>query len=358
MSKFPKLFIPGPTHVSNDILEALSTKQIGHRTPEISELIDFIVDGIQKILYTKNRIYLVSHAATGLWEMGTKNSVNRGVLHCINGAFSSKWYLSSQKNGFNADSIDYQWGEGVKASDIDVKLSTGKFDVLAMVHNETSTGVMSNLDEISDLLKNKYPNVIWLVDAVSSMAGSKINVDSLGIDFLLSSTQKAWGLPAGFSICSVSEKMYQKSVVCKNKGYFLDIEVYEKYYKKSQTPTTPSLPHMFALKAMIEKINNEGLENRWKRHMQMAEYSRNWALNHGQELFPEKGCESSTLTCINNIKQWNINYIYEELLKRDFRMDRGYGSLKGKVFRIPHMGNVYMDDLKEYLENIDEVICQ
>jgi len=358
VSKFPKLFIPGPTHVSNDILEALSTKQIGHRTPEISELIDFIVDGIQKILYTKNRIYLVSHAATGLWEMGTKNSVNKGVLHCINGAFSSKWYLSSQKNGFNADSIDYQWGEGVKASDIDVKLSTGKFDVLAMVHNETSTGVMSNLDEISDLLKNKYPNVIWLVDAVSSMAGSKINVDSLGIDFLLSSTQKAWGLPAGFSICSVSEKMYQKSVVCKNKGYFLDIEVYEKYYKKSQTPTTPSLPHMFALKAMIEKINNEGLENRWKRHMQMAEYSRNWALNHGQELFPEKGCESSTLTCINNIKQWNINYIYEELLKRDFRMDRGYGSLKGKVFRIPHMGNVYMDDLKEYLENIDEVICQ
>ena len=115
---------------------------------------------------------------------------------------------------------------------------------------------------------------------------------------------------------------------------------------------------MFALKAMIEKINNEGLENRWNRHMQMAEYSRNWALNHGQELFPEKGCESSTLTCIKNIKQWDINYIYEELLKRDFRMDRGYGSLKGKVFRIPHMGNVYMDDLKEYLENIDEVICQ
>lgn len=358
MSKFPKLFIPGPTHVSNDILETLSTKQIGHRTPEISELIDFIVQGIQKILYTKNRIYLVSHAATGLWEMGTKNSVNKGVLHCINGAFSSKWYLSSQKNGFNADSIDYQWGEGVKASDIDEKLSTGQFDVLAMVHNETSTGVMSNLDEISDLLKNKYPNVIWLVDAVSSMAGSKINVDSLGIDFLLSSTQKAWGLPAGFSICSVSEKMFQKSILCKNKGYFLDIEVYEKYYKKSQTPTTPSLPHMFALKAMIEKINNEGLENRWNRHMQMAKYSRNWALNHGQELFPEKGCESSTLTCIKNIKQWDINYIYEELLKRDFRMDRGYGSLKGKVFRIPHMGNVYMDDLKEYLENIDEVICQ
>ena len=204
MSKFPKLFIPGPTHVSDDILDVLSTKQIGHRTPEISELIEYIVNGVKKVLYTSNNIYLVSHAATGLWEMGTKNSVKKGVLHCVNGAFSSKWSLSSQKNGFNADSIDYQWGEGVKASDIDEKLSTGQFDVLAMVHNETSTGVMSNLDEISDLLKNKYPDVLWLVDAVSSMAGTKINVDSLGIDFLLSSTQKAWGLPAGFSICSVS----------------------------------------------------------------------------------------------------------------------------------------------------------
>ena len=197
MSKFPKLFIPGPTHVSDDILKVLSTPQIGHRTPEISELIDYLVKGIQKVLYTRNHIYLVSHAATGLWEMGTKNSVNKGVLHCIYGAFSSKWFLSSQQNGFTADAIDYEWGCGTKAEDIDKMLSTGKYDVLAMVHNETSTGVMSNLQEISDLLKNKYPDVIWLVDAVSSMAGIKIDVDSLGIDFLLSSTQKAWGIPVG-----------------------------------------------------------------------------------------------------------------------------------------------------------------
>ena len=211
MSKFPKLFIPGPTHVSNDILETLSTPQIGHRTPEISELIDFLVKGIQEVLYTKNHIYLVSHAATGLWEMGTKNSVKKGVLHCINGAFSSKWFLSSQQSGFNSDAIDYKWGCGTKAEDIDKMLSTGKYDVLAMVHNETSTGVMSDLQQISDLLKNKYPDVIWLVDAVSSMAGIKIDVDSLGIDFLLSSTQKAWGIPAGFSICSVSDKMLKRS---------------------------------------------------------------------------------------------------------------------------------------------------
>ena len=358
MSIFPKLFIPGPTHVSDDILNELSTKQIGHRTPEISELIKTLIHGIQKLLYTKNHIYLVSHAATGLWEMGTKNSVSIGVLHCINGAFSSKWALSSEKNGFNTHSIDYEWGLGIKADDVDKHLSSGKYDVLAMVHNETSTGVMSNLEEISELLKNKYPDVIWLVDAVSSMAGIKIDVDHLGIDFLLSSTQKAWGLPAGFSICSVSNKILNKSKHIKNKGYFLDIEVYEKYYKKLQTPTTPSIPHLFALRKVLDKIENEGLDNRWKRHKEMASITQAWALEHGQSLFPEVGCESYTLTCINNIKKWDIHKIYDILLSKGYRMDRGYGALKGFVFRIPHMGNIYIDDLKDYLNQMDDIICQ
>ena len=358
MTDFPKLFIPGPTYVSQDILDVLSTKQIGHRTPEISILIDELVGGIQNVLYTNNNIYLVSHAATGLWEMGTKNSVEKGVLHCINGAFSSKWSLSSEKCGFYVDTLEYEWGKGIKASDIDNKLSSGKFDVLAMVHNETSTGVMSNLKEISELLKSKYPDIIWLVDAVSSMAGVKINVDQLEIDFLLSSTQKAWGLPAGFSICSVSDKILNKSKSIKDKGYFLDLEVYQKYYNKSQTPTTPSLPHMFGLQKVLNIILEEGLENRWDRHINMSEYTQNWALNHGQQLFPEKNCESYTLTCISNIQKWDINKISELLLKKGFRMDRGYGNMKGKSFRVPHMGNVYMDDLKEYLNNMDEILCQ
>ena len=128
--KSPKLFIPGPTYVSSDILDVLSYPQIGHRTPEISELIKFLVLGIQALLYTKKHIYLVSHAATGLWEMGTKNSVSKGVLHAVNGAFSSKWALSSNKCGFNTDVIEYEWGNGIKAKDIDKMLSLGKFDVL------------------------------------------------------------------------------------------------------------------------------------------------------------------------------------------------------------------------------------
>ena len=356
MNQFPKLFIPGPTHVSDDILKILSTPQIGHRTPEISELIETVVEGLQKVLYTDNHIYLVSHAATGLWEMGLKNCSKKGVLHIVNGAFSSKWSTIPSKCGLMSESIEYDWGFGVKVEDVDRMLATGRFDVLAMVHNETSTGVKSDLEQISQLLKDKYPDILWLVDAVSSMAGIKIEVDRLGIDFIFSSTQKAWGIPAGFSILCISNRCIDISQSIENKGYFLDIMTYEKYYSKNQTPSTPSIPHMFALKKVLEIINEEGLDNRWKRHEEMANIAQEWAFSHNQELFPDKGCESETITCIKNVQEWDINAINDKLLNLGYRMDRGYGKLRGKAFRIAHMGNIYPTDLIEYLSNFDKVL--
>ena len=356
--KFSKLFIPGPTHVTSEIMEVFSNPQIGHRTPEISKLIDYIVKGIKDLLYTNNHIYLASHSATGLWEMGTKNSVKKGVLHAVNGAFSSKWALSSEQNGFNTKRIDFDWGHGIDVQQIDYELSTGKYDVFAMVHNETSTGAMSDLHPISNLLKSKYSDIIWLVDAASSMAGVKIEVDKLGIDFILSSTQKAWGLPPGFSVCAVSNRLIEKSKNIEDKGYFLDIQTYEKYYVKNQTPTTPSIPHMYGLKKVLDIIKEEGLDARWDRHKNMSEYTRKWVKDHNQELFTKSDAISYTLTCVNNIQEWNIEKINEELLSKGFRMDRGYGKFRFKTFRIPHMGNIYVEDLKEYLNIFESAICQ
>ncbi len=355
MPKSPKLFIPGPTHVSDEILESFSTPQIGHRTPEISELISYVVKGIQKVLYTNNHIYLVSHPATGLWEMAIRNSVNSKVLHCVNGAFSRKWVKVSHEIGIKYDVLEYDWGNGIQAEDIEKKLNTGNYDAVALVHNETSTGAMSDIDAIGEVMK-KFPNTYLLVDAVSSMAGVKIDVDATGVDFILSSTQKAWGLPAGFSIAAVSDRLINRSKEIKNKGYILNTETYEKYYSKNQTPYTPSIPHLFGFKKVLDIIFEEGLEIRWKRHKEMAKLVRNWALNMGQSLYAEKSCLSDTVTSINNDINWDINAINDRLLNKGFRMDRGYGDLKGKVFRIPHMGNIYPEDLLEYLNVFEECI--
>lgn len=356
MQPFPKLFIPGPTHVPASVMQSLSAPQVGHRTAEFSELMSTIVTGIQKVLYTNNHVYLASHAATGLWELGIRNAVKKGILHSVNGAFSSKWAQVSGNCGCETGILDYKWGHGVKVEDVDEQLASGKYDVFAMVHNETSTGVLSPLEPIAELLKSKYPDVIWLVDAVSSMAGVKIEVDTLGIDFIMSSTQKAWGLPAGFAVCAISDRMIERSKTMPNKGYFFDVGVYEKYYAKMQTPSTPSIPHMFGLKYILEQIEKEGLENRWQRHIDMAEHTQKWAKDRGQSLFPEAGFESNTISCIRNEQQWDINRINEKLLNRGYRMDRGYGNLRGQAFRIAHMGNIFMEDLTDYLNNFDEVL--
>ena len=355
MTKSPKLFIPGPTHVSDEILDAFSTPQIGHRTPEISDLISDIIKGIQKVLYTKNHIYLVSHPATGLWEMAIRNSVRNKVLHCVNGAFSKKWVKVSHEIGVQYDVLEYDWGKGVQAEDIEKKLNKGNYDAVALVHNETSTGAMSDISAIGEVMK-KFPDTYLLVDAVSSMAGIKIDVDALGVDFILSSTQKAWGLPAGFSIAAVSDRLINRSKKIKNKGYILNTETYEKYYLKNQTPYTPSIPHIFGFKKVLDIIFKEGLENRWERHKKMANLARNWALSMGQSLYAEKRCLSDTVTSINNDVKWDINSINDRLLDKGFRMDRGYGELKGEVFRIPHMGNIYPEDLLEYFNVFEECI--
>ena len=329
MDSYPKLFIPGPTHVPDRIMRILSTPQIGHRTEEISDLIQEIVLGVQDLLYTNNKIFLFSHAATGLWEMSLLNSVRTGILHCVNGAFSSKWAHISDLYKYNSQILNYEWGKGIKASDIDPILASGNFDVLAMVHNETSTGVMSSLDEISDMMKSKYPEVLWIVDAVSSMAGVKIDVDALGIDFLISSTQKAWGLPAGFSVCSVSDRMINRSKSMDNKGYFLDLLVYDKYMTKFQTPSTPSVPHLFGLREVLRIINAEGLENRWKRHTEMRDHVIKWAEDHGQSLFSEPGYHSHTVTCIQNNKEWDIDKL-SVLLESE---DSSVSNLIGEISR-------------------------
>ena len=151
--------------------------------------------------------------------------------------------------------------------------------------------------------------------------------------------------------------MLEKSKTINNKGYFLDLLTYEKYYLKKQTPTTPSIPHMYALKKVIEIIEEEGLENRWNRHKEMAYYTREWAKDLGQEFFTAEDSLSYTITCIKNTREWDIEKINEKLLLQGYRMDRGYGKFRYKTFRIPHMGNIYMNDLIEYLKIFESNIC-
>ena len=183
-----KLHIPGPVHVSEKTFKALCSPMIGHRGQGFKDLYAKIQPQLQTLLSTKQLVYLSTSSAWGVMEGAIRNVVHKKVLNCMNGAFSDKWFDVSKKCGKQAEALQVEWGSPIRAEAIDKKLATGEFDALTLIHNETSTGTMSPLAEIA-ALKKKYPDVMFIVDAVSSMTAVPINFDELGIDVLLAGTQ-------------------------------------------------------------------------------------------------------------------------------------------------------------------------
>jgi len=357
-----KLFIPGPVEVKEDILKAMSTPMIGHRTEEYKELMGFLKEPLQKLMYTKNDVLISTSSGSGFMEGGIRNCVSKKVLNCVNGAFSKKWADIAVGCAKQNEVIKVDWGKAIKPDMVDEKLATGDFDAICVTHNETSTGVMNNLEELSEVIK-KYPDIIWMVDCVSSLAGVKIDVDKLGIDICLASSQKALALPPGIAVASISEKAYKKAETVDGRGYYFDFLGLKKSYDKDQTPYTPSISHLYALKLQLGNIMKERIENRFERHKQMAELTRKWAKDNF-EMFSEEGYQSNTVSCIKNTKGIDFDKVKEEMGKRGFGIDAGYRKLNAKLkeegkpltFRIAHMGDLSVDEVKELLDNIDSVI--
>nr|NIT80234.1 alanine--glyoxylate aminotransferase family protein [Thermoplasmata archaeon]NIY06602.1 aminotransferase class V-fold PLP-dependent enzyme [Thermoplasmata archaeon] len=239
-----KLFIPGPTEVRPEILHQMARPMIGHRSKEFSQLLGEVTPKVQKLLYTQNHVFMSTSSSTGMMEGAVRNCVAQRCLNCVLGAFSKRWHEIALANGKEADALEVEWGQAILPEMIDERLATGKYDAIALVHNETSTGVMNPLEEIAAVLR-KYPEVTFMVDAVSSMAGAKIEVDRLGIDVILAGVQKAFALPPGLTVVAVSEKALKKAEQVPDRGYYFDFLVFKRYLDdRQQTPTTATISHL------------------------------------------------------------------------------------------------------------------
>src|SRR5208283_5761223 len=231
-----------------------------------------------------------------------------------------------------------------------------------LIHNETSTGVMSPIAEIA-ALKKKYPDVMFIVDAVSSMTAVPIKFDELGIDVLLAGTQKAFALPPGTAVFVASPAALAKAATVKERGYYFDFVEFQKNAEGSMTPSTPSIGHVYALASKLEDFFAEGLEARYARHAKLAQMTRDWAARHGFTLFPEKGFESVTLTCVNNGARPGGRVVdvpkLQKLVKdQGFLIDGGYGKIKGKTFRISNMGDETEATMNQLYAALDKAMEQ
>lgn len=352
-----KLFIPGPVEVRPEVLEKMATPMIGHRSKDASALQRRISDNLRKLFFTKSEILLSTTSGSGLMEGAIRcGTLKRAAVFSI-GAFGKRWYEMAVANNVPADIFEYEMGKAVDPADVDKALATGKYDLVAVTHNETSTGVMNPIEEIGEVVK-KYPDVVFIVDMVSSAAGSKVEVDKCGIDICVTSSQKCLGLPPGLSVCTFSEKALKRAEQVPNRGYYLDLLNLYKFIQKKdyQYPSTPSLSHMFALDYQLDQILNvEGLENRFARHKEMAQIVREWAKKNFA-LYSDENHLSNTVTNVANTRGISVADLNKELGKRGFQISNGYGNLKEKTFRIAHMADCTVEEVKELLKNIDEIL--
>lgn len=351
-----KLFIPGPVDVREDVLLKMATPQISHRGKEASALQRSISEKLKKVMYTENEILLSTSSGSGLMEGAIRSCTRKRAAVFSVGAFGDRWYKMAQANNVPADIFKSELGKPTTPEMVEEALATGKYDLITITHNETSTAIMNPVEEIAAVIK-KYPDVIFCMDTVSSMGGTKIEVDKLGVDICITSTQKCLGLPAGLSICSISEKAIEAAKQVEFRGLYFDLlEMYQYIKDKDyQYPSTPSLAHMFALDYQLDNILEEGLENRFARHLEMAKITREWANKHFEMLAEEKYA-SNTLTTIKNTKEINVSDLNKELGKRGYIISNGYGKLKDLTFRIAHMADTSIDELKTLLSVMEEIL--
>ncbi|HUX06745.1 MAG TPA: alanine--glyoxylate aminotransferase family protein [Acidobacteriota bacterium] len=350
-----RLFIPGPVEVRPEMLLALARPQYGHRTQEWKDTYKGICEKLQKVLKTQQTVMLYTSSSSGAWETAVRQGSLKKILCTTCGAFSERWQQTAELNGIPHDTLAFDWGKGVKTAEIDKALATGQYDAVTYVMNETSTGIRNPIEEVCALLKSKYPDVFIMVDAVSAMAGEDIPVDDLGIDMIFAGLQKCFGLPAGLTVVMISDRFFERAKEIKTPGFYFNALKLKGNHDKHQTLTTPSIPQAFALDAQLDDMFVEGLENRYKRHAEMAAIVQAWAKEHFA-MFSEEGYYSKTVSCIDNTKGVSIADLNKELAKHNAMISNGYGKLKETCFRIAHMADTQIWEILGILALIERVL--
>ena len=334
-----KLFIPGPVAVSEKTLKAMAQPMIGHRSSDFVALYQAIQPELQTLFGTKDAVYISTSSAWGAMEGSIRNVVKSKVLNCMNGAFSDKWYDVSIRCGKAATALKFEWGQPVDPEAVRAELAKGGYDAVTLIHNETSTGCMSDLAAVMAVIR-EFPDVISIVDVVSSFSALPTPKDRLGIDVMITGSQKALALPPGLALLSVSARALGRATGLHERGYYFDFSEFQKNHENGMTPSTPVIPLIYALRSKLEDIRAEGLEARYARHALLNRTMRAWGLSKGFGLFPREGYGSVTLNCFANTLGYDLPALNKVLkAKHNLMIDGGYGKLKGRTFRISNMGD-------------------
>jgi predicted phosphoserine aminotransferase len=350
------MFVPGPVDVDDEVLQAQAQPMLPHRSKEFEAIFRRASEKAQQLFFTKHRVLLSASSGTGLQEAAIRNLVDKKVLSCVNGAFADRWYDVAISNGKEAEKLAFEWDQPFNPDRVAAAVKDSGFEALTIVHNETSTGMQNPVKEVAEAVRAVAPDMLILVDAVSSLSGAKIETDAWGLDMVLTSSQKAIALPPGLALAAVSDRALEKAKTVENRGWYFDLVRLEKHRNKDSSPATPAMSLVFALDRQLDRILAEGIENRFARHSAMAKHVHEWADAHDLSMYAPEGFRSQTVTTIKNDRNIDIADLNNFLKTRGMRLANGYGQLKNITFRIAHMGEIQLSDLDELFTAMEDYL--
>ncbi len=352
----PRMFVPGPVDVDDEVLQAQAQPMLPHRSKEFEAIFRSASVKAQQLFYTQYRVFLTASSGTGLQEAAIRNFVDRKVLACVNGAFADRWYEVAVSNGKEVEKLAFEWDQPVDPDRVAAAVKAGGFEALTIVHNETSTGLQNPVKEVAEAVRAVAPDTLILVDAVSSLGGAKIEMDAWGLDMVLTSSQKCLALPPGLGLGAVSDRAMKRAEKVENRGWYFDLVRMERHRLKDSSPATPAMSLIFALDHQLDRILAEGLDKRFARHSAMAKRAQEWADVHDLSMYAPEGFRSQTVTTIKNERGIDISDLNAFLKTRGMRIANGYGALKNVTFRIAHMGEIQMGDLENLFAAMEEYL--
>jgi predicted phosphoserine aminotransferase len=350
-----QLFIPGPTDVDPSVSMAQTQQMIGHRSQDCVDLIHEIQPKLQQVFLTDQRVYLFPSSGSGIQEAALRNCTLRKALICTSGAFGERWVEVAQQNGIPADALSEKWGQVITPDRVMDALKKDEYDVMAIVHNETSTGVENPIREIAAQVKDHNNEILILVDAVSSAGGVEIRTQEWGLDVVLTASQKCFALPPGLAFAAVSDAALERAALVPNRGWYFDFLKYENALQRYLTPTTPPISLLFALDLQLDRMLAEGLVARFNRHGRLARRAQDWAETQFSLFAPER-YRSKTVTTVQTPDGFPFEELAAQLGQDGISLANGYGKLRETTFRIGHMGEIKLADLDALLERMDQII--
>ncbi|GLC23694.1 pyridoxal-phosphate-dependent aminotransferase family protein [Roseisolibacter agri] len=357
---FGTFFLPGPTEVRPEVLQAMTRPMIAHRGREFEAMFARIQEGLREVFGTARPVFVSSSSATGLMEAAVRGVPQGPILSVVNGAFSERFAQIVRQTDRELDVLDVEPGQVATPDEVAARLRARRYTAMTVVHSETSTGALHDVRAIRAVAAEA--GVPCLVDSVTGVGGAELRFDDWSLDLALTGSQKALAMPPGLAFAVASEGYMANVTRASARGLYFDLAEFEEYVKKNQTPNTPATSLLYAAEVQLAHLRAETMPARWARHAAMAAQTHRWvderAARFGIGILAPAGHRSPTVTAVTVPDGITGDDIVRAVKARGFTLGSGYGTVKTRTFRVGHMGDHTPDRLAACLDATEDALAE